>query len=34
MEPIYPAITSKNYSSSDDEEKTKKITVMKLCCDN
>jgi hypothetical protein len=31
---IYPAITSRNDSSSDDEGKTKKITIMKLCRHN
>jgi hypothetical protein len=31
---IYPAITSQNNSSSDDEVKTKKITVLKLYRDN
>jgi hypothetical protein len=31
---IYPALTSKNDSSSDDEGKTEKITVMKLRQDN
>jgi hypothetical protein len=31
---IYPAITSRNDSLSDDEGKTKKITMIKLCWDN
>jgi hypothetical protein len=31
---LYPALTSKNDSSSDDNGKTKKVLLMKLCCDN
>ena len=31
---IYPAIPSKNDSFIDDNGKTKKVTLMKLCCNN
>jgi hypothetical protein len=34
MSLIYPAITSHNNSSSDNEVKTEKINVLKLCHDN
>jgi hypothetical protein len=32
--PLYPAITPKVDSSSDNDGKTKKITIMKLRCNN